>query len=1106
MRRTSRLAAGVAALAAAVILIVGVPGGLIRYVGWPLPTRLPSLEEIQLALRSGVDPRLFINTLAIVVWVAWAQLVVAFTVETIAAVRGLAASPAPVLSTIQTSAARLVATIALAAATLTPIRPDAAIALPVSAVTVTAQDSIPATEPAEPRQAESRVDPMRGEPAGRIYEVGRFDTLWSIADTTLGDGRRWTEIRDLNLGQSTSTGGTITAATEHVPAGTRLHLPADAIRLSSDQDPLADEVTVEEGDSFWTIAEQVLTRAWDRQPDPDEITGYWRTLVDFNRDRLQPPYDPDLIYPGQVFHLPPVPKLQQPSTVPLDAPSEVGEVTVEEDDSFWTIAEQELTRAWGRQPDPDEIAGYWRTLVDVNRDRLSPPYDPNLIYPGQVFSLLDTPEDPAASHQPDSSPAQTQSLEVDPPTSDDPQQPDGIRPSPAEPQTDDVETVEPESAGEVAVAPTPAEEATQPPDTIPPSDEESDVDDTSTSLLPTAARLAGLGLLAAGVVALIDRLRRRQLRQRRPDTAPTPPPETARETEATLRAAAAPTAAQLVDLALRSLAHQIADTHTPHPDVVGVHLTDDILRVLFWHPQHDPPAGWQVDDDGHSWTLSTSVDATHLHLLADTIPAPYPALVTVGHDPGGQLLLNLEHAGAVQITGEPDQVSAVCQTMVTELAASEIADIADLVCVGFGHDLEHLERVTTVDHVDEVLPSVDERIRATSGQDDASPLHARLGPGGDAWTPLIVFDPSPDKPENADRLLFVAHQGRAVSAVVGYPTGGQWRLHIADGAVRVQPLGRAYTRRDLTPPERDAISDLTRTAMDTNGVPHALADQPPTEPDGQRRSVGDVSGDRVVRVQESRSGDPGPEVKTLGHVGVEGMSERFPESKCLELVVYLALHRRGTEADTLIEALYPGRPPNPSRLHDVVYKARRCLGDDPDGNPYLLYVDRGLYNVSAQLGCDLERLTRHVEMAEQTDQTEAVHHLQAALEQVEGTPFSGVKRGYGWAHAEGLTTHAVVTVDNAAHRLTRLALESGQPDLATWAARKGLTVSWACEQCYRNLMRAAIHTDDQLALDAIWNELNAIVDDDPGPDATDWLEAETIDLYESHRPRRRRTG
>ncbi len=77
MTRIRQLLRGLAALAATAVFTAGIPAGLIRYVGWPLPTRIPTLDEIQLALRSGIDPQLLVKTLAVVVWVAWAQALVA---------------------------------------------------------------------------------------------------------------------------------------------------------------------------------------------------------------------------------------------------------------------------------------------------------------------------------------------------------------------------------------------------------------------------------------------------------------------------------------------------------------------------------------------------------------------------------------------------------------------------------------------------------------------------------------------------------------------------------------------------------------------------------------------------------------------------------------------------------------------------------------------------------------------------------------------------------------------------------------------------------------------------------------------------------------------
>ena len=160
--------------------------------------------------------------------------------------------------------------------------------------------------------------------------------------------------------------------------------------------------------------------------------------------------------------------------------------------------------------------------------------------------------------------------------------------------------------------------------------------------------------------------------------------------------------------------------------------------------------------------------------------------------------------------------------------------------------------------------------------------------------------------------------------------------------------------------------------------------------------------------------------------------------------------------------------------------------------------------MNAQLGCDLERFNQEVQSAEKAGPSDATRHLRAALELVDGSPFSGVGNGYEWAHTEGLVTHAIVAVDNAAHRLAQHALHAGDLTLVSWAARKGLAATAVCEECYRNLMRAAIAKDNHTALEAIFNELVAVIDADEGPDSTSLIDPETLDLYEQHSRRRRR--
>lgn len=64
--------------------------------------------------------------------------------------------------------------------------------------------------------------------------------------------------------------------------------------------------TVSAGESFWRIAEDALIGDLDRAPTDHEVAAYLERIVDHNRDRLADPENPDLIFPGQAFDLPPL--------------------------------------------------------------------------------------------------------------------------------------------------------------------------------------------------------------------------------------------------------------------------------------------------------------------------------------------------------------------------------------------------------------------------------------------------------------------------------------------------------------------------------------------------------------------------------------------------------------------------------------------------------------------------------------------------------------------------------------------------------------------------------------------------------------------------------
>ena len=59
------------------------------------------------------------------------------------------------------------------------------------------------------------------------------------------------------------------------------------------------------GDHLWGVSEQALSAHLGRPATDAEIDGYWRRVIDLNRDSLLDPDEPDLVFSGQVIELPP---------------------------------------------------------------------------------------------------------------------------------------------------------------------------------------------------------------------------------------------------------------------------------------------------------------------------------------------------------------------------------------------------------------------------------------------------------------------------------------------------------------------------------------------------------------------------------------------------------------------------------------------------------------------------------------------------------------------------------------------------------------------------------------------------------------------------------
>lgn len=219
MSRVRAISKGAGAMVLLAAIGGGVPWALIRFVGWPLPHRLPSWAAFSAAVsQHGIPDTTLIKALACVVWLAWALLVLSLVVETYAAARGTTARRLAIAGPLQPAISNLVAAVVIAALSISP-RANPAPARPLAASIPALMPPLPAVSLAaatshSPASAFTGPPPQavssENEMSATTYVVQRNDTLWGIAERQLGDPLRWRDIYNLNHGRNQPGGATLT--------------------------------------------------------------------------------------------------------------------------------------------------------------------------------------------------------------------------------------------------------------------------------------------------------------------------------------------------------------------------------------------------------------------------------------------------------------------------------------------------------------------------------------------------------------------------------------------------------------------------------------------------------------------------------------------------------------------------------------------------------------------------------------------------------------------------------------------------------------------------------------------------------------------------------
>ncbi|GAA1291687.1 transcriptional regulator [Saccharothrix xinjiangensis] len=236
-----------AALAVTVLaaLLAGLPWALTHFVGLPLPDHLPTWAEVQGVLLGPMTTTFLLDFIACVAWLVWAS----FTLDVARCVIHIAREARmPDLSEagpVQRIAAALIGAVLISLlgqrANL-PVAPllsaglggtDVVAAAPAwnQASERSAAQVRPAAHTAPHRAAPDVAAERPAHAKSAVVlahdpETGVHDSLWRMAERTLGDGNRWPEIYELNKGKSQPNGGTFTRPSLVFP-GEEMALPDD---------------------------------------------------------------------------------------------------------------------------------------------------------------------------------------------------------------------------------------------------------------------------------------------------------------------------------------------------------------------------------------------------------------------------------------------------------------------------------------------------------------------------------------------------------------------------------------------------------------------------------------------------------------------------------------------------------------------------------------------------------------------------------------------------------------------------------------------------------------------------------------------------------------
>lgn len=623
----------------------------------------------------------------------------------------------------------------------------------------------------------------------------------------------------------------------------------------------------------------------------------------------------------------------------------------------------------------------------------------------------------------------------------------------------------------------------------------------------------GGSVVGAGVVSILERMRRVQQRYRSSGRLIKLPDQTRATIEQRLRIGDGTEIVSTIDSSLRLMNKQWHDALGDISVVRGVRVFDDFIELVVdgLDGSMRLPDHVVAGDDGSSLLIDRSLPLRRSPSARrlQTERSPAPLLVTAGRGTDDTVMVNLESLGSLVVQGDDEGCDAVVRALALELATSYWAGQFDLVVVGFGTELERFSRVRSTTDAQLLVRTLCHR-RIAAHQALEATGYRSFGEGrsltdSDRWDPIVVICGSSVERADMIDLLDVGSDPSAGMAVVtiGPREDGtdSVSLNASQPSSSLELLGSVVFPHMIQSEEVAQVTALLDTAESRESVhssdePYVHLSVPvpgwTIDPSSTSASTSvrlrQPSGIGIADTETSDGAGESAlvEVNVLGTIEIIGADREFTRAWAKELVVYLAMHPKGVTNEVWATALWPDRVMAPSSLHSTASVARRALGRSPDGIDHLPR-SHGRLALSPTVVTDWDRF---VALADSS----AVDQWRSALELVRGRPFEGL-RSSDWPILEGIGPAIEAAVVDLSGRLAGSYLAAGDPTGAEWSARRGLLVSPYDERLYRMLLRAADLAGNPAGVEAVMAELVRLVADDVEP--FDSVHPSTIDLYRS---------